>query len=79
MSYDVEEFLMEKVLPVVMVVVFAVGLIGCPYLLYQDYQYQENVRMPEAYKAWIKHTGNPGNLTYQEWRHWTYRTYDSDE
>lgn len=30
--------------------------------------HKERVQMPEAYRAWVKQTGNPKELTYSEWR-----------
>lgn len=30
--------------------------------------HRERVVMPESYRAWVKHTGNPNNLNFKEWR-----------
>jgi len=30
--------------------------------------YNEVTTMPTAYSAWVKQTGNPKELTYEEWR-----------
>lgn len=30
--------------------------------------YKSTVTMPAAYQAWVKQTGNPKELTYEEWR-----------
>jgi hypothetical protein len=31
-------------------------------------RYYVTVQLPESYRAWVKQTGNPKNLTYDEWR-----------
>lgn len=28
---------------------------------------QHSAKQPDVYKAWCKHTGNPGQLTFDEW------------
>lgn len=35
---------------------------------YVTHQY-EHVQLPLQFASWSKHTGNPGNLTFEEWKH----------
>jgi len=49
--------------------VFAVAAILALFLLLFCLHYhKETVDMPKAYQAWVKQTGNPKELTYEEWR-----------
>lgn len=52
-------------LPEIMIVcvVVAAGLL----LFWACWTY-EHVTMPAGYAAWVKQTGNPQSLTYEEWR-----------
>lgn len=47
---------------IVLVIVVLLGLVGVA-----GY-HKESVEMPEAYRAWVKQTGNPKELTFEEWR-----------
>lgn len=40
---------------------YIIGMIACDI-------YHEKVEMPESYRAWVKQTGNPKSLTFDEWR-----------
>jgi len=35
-------------------------------LWYFSHNY-ENVQLPRQFQSWCKHTGNPGQLTFDEW------------
>lgn len=49
----------------VLIVVAIIALLAVIFL--NGYQ-KERIEMPRAYKAWVKHTGNTNNLTFEEWR-----------
>jgi hypothetical protein len=47
---------------VLIVIIALLGFIG--FSIY----HKESVEMPESYQSWVKQTGNPKSLTYEEWR-----------
>ena len=48
------------------ILAWVVGLVAACLVWYCVYY--ETVQMPETYRAWIKQTGNPSHLSYQEWK-----------
>jgi len=54
----------EKLVGVIILALIIVLFIGAGFGSW----HRETVRMPEVYALWVKATGNPKGLTYQEWR-----------
>jgi len=49
-------------------VMLVVAIIGLLTTIVLAVRHKEKVAMPAAYAAWVKHTGNPNELAYDEWR-----------
>jgi Tfp pilus assembly major pilin PilA len=56
-----KEFTWIEYLVVVVVIMLVAGAIGGAI-------FNESVEKPKQYQAWCKQTGNPNEITYQEWR-----------
>lgn len=50
----------------VVIVVAIIGLLAA--IVLGVHHHKEKVVMPAAYSAWVKQTGNPKELSYDEWR-----------
>lgn len=53
------ETALEKTIAAIIVLLLALMMWGL--------WYENSVDLPNAYQAWVKQTGNPNHLTYEEW------------
>lgn len=58
------------------IILAIIGLVGILFLINH---HKETVTMPEAYKAWVKLTGNTNDLSYKEWRNLIRSTENNDQ
>lgn len=64
-----KQFLKEMSTPEWVIIGTIIALMS--FLVFSCYyieRYKATVTMPAAYQAWVKQTGNPKELTYEEWR-----------
>lgn len=60
-----KEFLKQMCLTEWVIIAIIVALLS---IVVWSCHYKATVTMPAAYQAWVKQTGNPKELTYEEWR-----------